>query len=282
MNENGLVADGSAGDGGGVWTGLLESLRLLGPLAVAYSGGVDSRFLVHAALRAGVVLELIHVCGPHVAAEDTQYALDWAREQGLSVQVLSLDPLVLPEVARGDRDRCYACKTFLFRSVMTVATGLVCDGSNASDAVEYRPGRRALQELGVRSPLAEAGLTKDGIRSLALRTGMSRPQQQSRACLLTRLPYGMPPQPGLLGRAAEGERLVEQTLREYGEAEQPFRLRLCDVEKWELHLAGKTFSDKMLQDLELILRAEGFGGVVIRIMPSLSGYFDRMQKIQGS
>ena len=145
---------GGDGGPGKSWEGLLALLRGLGPMTVALSGGIDSRFLTHAALHAGVPLSLVHVCGPHMAAAETAYALDWAAGVGLGVRVLELDPLGLPEVASGSRERCYACKTLLFREILRVAKGVVCDGSNISDADQFRPGMRALRELGVRSLLA--------------------------------------------------------------------------------------------------------------------------------
>lgn len=256
------------------WDVLLERLRGLGELTVALSGGVDSRFLAHAALRAGTVPELVHVRGPHVAPAETAYALRWARRQGLAARVLDLDPLALPEVAAGDRERCYACKSFLFRRIEACARGALCDGSNASDAAQYRPGLRALRELGVLSPLAEAGLAKDDIRGLGRRTGLEWPDQQSRACLLTRLPYGMPPEPGLLARLAEGERVVEDLLHQAGFADAPFRLRVSDTDRYELHVAVASLPVHVTEQLIGTLHDLGFPSSTVRCMSTVSGYFD--------
>jgi uncharacterized protein len=259
-----------------VWNDIVDFIQGLGTLSVAYSGGIDSRFLVHAAIHAGACVELLHASGPHVAPEDTRFALDWAASVGLEVRTLSFDPLALPEVAAGGRERCLACKRHLFEQIGSMAGGLVCDGSNASDARLHRPGSRALQELGVRSPLAERGLTKDMIRDLARRTGLARPDQQARACLLTRLPYGHVPDPEQLTRLAEGERRVEEMLVMAGQDEFPFRLRLCEGGRHELHLGREPASPLLLLGLTEILRAEGFDGAVVRIVPELSGYFDRL------
>ena len=264
------------------WTALLSRLQSLGPVTVAYSGGIDSRFLAHAALHADVSMELVHVCGPHVAPSETDFALDWAKAQGLAVRLLRLDPLSLPQVASGERERCYACKSFLFRHIVAIARGRVCDGSNASDGAEFRPGRRALVELGILSPLAEAGLTKDTLRSLAARTGLSRPTQQSRACLLTRLPYGHLPDRDLLARLAEGERVVEDALRAAGYAEHPFRLRVCEAGGYELHLGPASPSTTVLRTLEEALHAAGFPCTPVRSMATVSGYFDNTDVLQDS
>lgn len=265
-----------------VWTALRSRLQRLGHVTVAFSGGIDSRFLAHAALHADVTMELVHVCGPHVAPSETDFALDWAKAQGLAVRLLRLDPLSLPQVASGERERCYACKSFLFQQIMTIAHGRVCDGSNASDAAEFRPGRRALLELGILSPLAEAGLTKDAVRSLAAQTGLSRPNQQSRACLLTRLPYGRPPDHDLLVRLAEGERAVEDALRVAGYAEHPFRLRGCEAGGYELHLGSGIPSTVVLRTLEQALHAAGFPCIPVRRMTTVSGYFDNTDALQDS
>jgi uncharacterized protein len=262
--------------GESVWKQLLSRIEGLGGLTVAYSGGIDSRFLVHAAIHAGVSVELMHVCGPHVAPAETCFALDWACAKGLAVRMLRLDPLTLPEVAAGGRERCYACKRSCFEQIMSMAGGRVCDGSNVSDAAQYRPGRRALREMGVLSPLAEAGLTKIMIRALARRTGLVRPEQQARACLLTRLPYGRTPDPLLLARLAEGERIVEEALQAAGYEEFPFRLRLGETGGLELHLGRELYASLSVSGLENMLAAEGFSCISARVVPALSGYFDRI------
>jgi uncharacterized protein len=257
------------------WNELQEKLRGMGPFTLAYSGGIDSRFLAHAARLAAVPVNLVHVRGPHVASAESEYALVWAEAAGLSVRVRRLDPLGLPEVAAGSTERCYACKRFLFGHILAESEGPVCDGSNASDAGQFRPGRRALLELGIRSPLAEAGLTKDMIRALARRTGLSRPDQQARACLLTRLPYGSRPDARLLAHLAEGERVVEEMLMAGGFEDFPFRLRFCDTNRCELHLGREIHSSSMLNELEHALLAAGFSCISVRLMRDLSGFFDR-------
>ena len=264
------------------WDMLLGRLRGLGRLTIALSGGVDSRFLAHAALRAGTVPELVHVRGPHVAPAETAYALRWARRQGLEARVMDLDPLALPEVAAGGRERCYACKSFLFREIARYAAGTLCDGTNASDASAFRPGLRALRELGVLSPLAEAGLAKDDIRSLGRLTGLEWPEQQSRACLLTRLPYGVPPDGAVLARLAEGERVVEGLLREAGFGDAPFRVRLSANGGCELHVAAASLSRKLTEQLAGALRDAGLPFSTVRCMNEVSGYFDTMNSARNS
>lgn len=264
------------------WTGLLARLRSLGGLTLGYSGGIDSRFLALAALRAGVAPDLVHASGPHVPRSETGFALDWATSQGLSVRVLRLDPLALPEVARGDRERCRVCKFFLFRHIQDGARGPVCDGSNASDQALHRPGLAALRELGVLSPLAEAGLAKEDIRVLARWQGLARPEQPSRACLLTRLPYFMPPTKALLARLAAGEEIVERVLGQAGMTELPFRLRVPEPDRFELHLGQEHVPQDLVGTLEQRLMKAGFPCSPVCAVPQLSGYFDAMWKTRKS
>lgn len=258
------------------WTRLLVRLQRLGDPTLGYSGGIDSRFLALAAQLAGVAPNLVHISGPHVAVSETRFALEWATSQALAVRVLRLDPLTLPEVVRGKRERCLACKTFLFRHIRDGVKGPVCDRSNASDLALYRPGLAVLRELGVLSPLAETGLTKEDIRVLARRQGLVRPDQPSKACLLTRLPYLMPPTLGLLTRLAEGEDVVENALCQAGMAEMPFRLRVLEEDRFELHLGQEYVSQKLVQALEQSLRMAGFPCTPVYAVPHLSGYFDAL------
>lgn len=190
-------------------------------LSVALSGGVDSRFLVHMAQRAGCRVHVLHAAGPHVAERETRHALHWARARGLGVTVVPFDPLELPPVASGAQDRCYHCKKAMMLALLATATPHpLCDGTNADDLAAHRPGLRALRELGIRSPLAEAGLQKADIRRTGEATGLEDPQQAARPCLLTRLPYGMSPEAGMLRNLARAEAALEDM------GLDDFRLRL--------------------------------------------------------
>ena len=245
--------------------------------ALAYSGGLDSRFLAHAARRLGFEPVLLHVVGPHVPPDETGYARDWAAENRLSYAEVPVDPLDLPLVAAGDRRRCYACKRELFSRLKERTDLPLCDGTNASDAGHYRPGLQAVRELGVLSPLALADLDKAAIRSLAARTGMAFPEQPPRPCLLTRLAYGMKPERETLAALAAGERAVRRVFASDG-LSPDFRLRLVAPGRAELHVLSAALDALPSAVRERLSRSvPGLPPLRLVGVDTLSGFFDRVR-----
>ena len=177
--------------------------------ALAFSGGVDSSYLLYAAKQYG--------CDVHAyfikSAFQPQFELDDARRLAEQLKVpfavAELDALENPQVTANDPLRCYYCKTNLFTQLVKLAAKdgrtLLMDGTNASDSFEGRPGMRALQELGVRSPLRECGLTKAEIRRLSREAGLFTSEKPSYACLATRIPTGTKITAELLKKVEQGE-----------------------------------------------------------------------------
>lgn len=259
-------------------TALTQVLAGLPRLAVAFSGGLDSRFLCHAAMLCGCDVLAVHARGPHIPARESDDAAAWAAQAGLPLVCVDFDPLPLLQVAQGSRERCYACKVGLvaaMRGLPQLADGRVlCDGSNADDGKKFRPGLRAIREAGVRSPLAEAGLDKAAIRALAAATGMDRPDQMARPCLLTRLDYGLAPNAALLARLDRAESaLAGLTDGDGAPALGDFRLRiLADNAPSLLQVTG--WDEGLRQQVEHILASEGFAPCEIRLEQTVSGFFD--------
>lgn len=162
--------------------------------AVAFSGGVDSAYLLYAALQYGAAVKAYYVktaFQPQFEWEDAQRL---AGELGADIQLLTLDVLCSDAVTENPPDRCYHCKERIFTAIREAAKvdgfALLMDGTNASDDASDRPGMRALRELSVRSPLRECGLTKAEIRRLSREAGLFTWEKPAYACLATRIPTG--------------------------------------------------------------------------------------------
>lgn len=164
--------------------------------AVAFSGGTDSAYLLYAAVKAGADVQAYYVktaFQPRFELEDAQKL---AQALGLPLRVLPLDILCSQTITANPPDRCYHCKKRIFSAIQAAAArdgfSLLLDGTNASDDPRGRPGMRALEELSVRSPLREAGLTKADIRRLSKEAGLFTHDKPAYACLATRIPTGEP------------------------------------------------------------------------------------------
>jgi len=173
---------------------LYRSLDNLPSIIIAYSGGVDSAYLAYAATRAlGPAALCVTAESPSYPESHRAMALRIARDFALNHVVIQTDEMARPEYRANPANRCYYCKTELYTHLSAIArergVPVVADGSNADDRGDYRPGRQAAREFGVRSPLDEANLTKDEIRELSKRAGLPTWDEPSSACLSSRIPY---------------------------------------------------------------------------------------------
>jgi uncharacterized protein len=167
----------------------------LGSLVVAYSGGVDSAFLLYAAhQRLGDRAVAMTVVSPSLAASELEDAQALARQIGARHILVDGHELEDPNYRANSPMRCYFCKTETFDLLVDYAARegyeAVADGSNADDTGDHRPGRQAAREHHVRSPMLEAGLTKNEIRALSKQAGLPSWSKPALACLASRVPYG--------------------------------------------------------------------------------------------
>jgi uncharacterized protein len=208
---------------------LQRILKDLDRVVVAYSGGVDSTFLLRAAvdaLGADSVLACMSI-GPSEPSGQLERASAIARSIGVEMMTVEAGEMEDPNFTANRADRCFHCKSHLCRMLLEIARQRSFDhvvfGVNRDDLDDFRPGNRAMKVHGVRSPLAEAGLTKNDIRELSRQAGLPTADQPASPCLASRIPYGL--------------EVTEQRLRQVDQAETflrslgfvEFRVRHHDV-----------------------------------------------------
>ena len=204
---------------------MLQDFFILNPrIAVAYSGGVDSSYLLYAAKNAGCDVRAYFVKSQFQPEFERADALAFSESTGVPLTIGTLDVLSESEVASNPPDRCYHCKTAILSHLWELARAdgytILCDGTNADDDESDRPGMRALRELGVSSPLRENGLSKADIRRLSKQAGLSMHDKPSYSCLATRIPTGIAITEDLLAKIERAENAL------FGMGFTDFRVRL--------------------------------------------------------
>lgn len=181
-------------------------------IALAFSGGTDSAYLLYAASRCGTEMQAYYVSTPFQPQFELEDARRLADMLQVPMKVLPFDVLSVPEVQKNPSDRCYYCKNVIFRSILEAAEAdgftEIMDGTNASDDAGDRPGMRALKELHVLSPLRECGVTKARLRELSRNAGLFTWDKPAYACLATRVPANVPITADILKKTEQAEALL--------------------------------------------------------------------------
>lgn len=178
-------------------------------VALGFSGGVDSSYLLYAGLRYGAEVKAYFVKAAFQPEFELEDALQLAKDLKTEITVMHLDVLKEEAVTANPENRCYHCKQRIFGALKAQAEKdgmpLLIDGTNASDDAADRPGMKALQEMSVRSPLRECGITKPQVRELSKAAGLFTWDKPAYACLATRIPTGMQITQELLTRVEQAE-----------------------------------------------------------------------------
>ena len=225
---------------------LKELLLSYGKLAVAFSGGVDSTFLLQTAHDVLGDRALAVTAAPvFVPPRELQEAKDFCRSRSIRQIVIPAEALNIDSVRHNPPDRCYHCKHEIFGNILRVAgengISFVAEGSNTDDVGDYRPGMRAIRELGVKSPLLEAGLSKEDIRALSREMGLPTWDKPSFACLASRFVYG--------------ERITDERLSMVDRAEQ--LLMDLGFRQFRVRIHGDLARIELLpEDLEKLIRQD--------------------------
>lgn len=254
---------------------LLDILRSYGRPAVAFSGGVDSALVAKAAALAnGEAAVAVTSVSPSLAQGELEIASQVARQIGIRHEIIQTQEFDVPGYQANAGDRCYYCKTELYDEIVDVLPRLnadvICNGANLDDQGDHRPGMRAAQEHQVRSPLIEAGFTKQDVRDLAQLWELPVWDKPAAPCLSSRIAYGVEVTRERVRRVDQAEAFLKSLLQI---RELRVRLEQNELARIELPVAAipQLTNDELRQQVTTQLREFGFKFVTLDLEGFRSG-----------
>lgn len=261
---------------------LIQNLRSLDSLLVAYSGGADSAYLAWAARQAlGERALAVTALSASYSRHDREQAEACARAAGFRYEFIRTEEFDNPLYVANNADRCYHCKDELFDRMESLARdrnfGAIAYGINADDTRDFRPGHRAAHQHRILAPLLDAGLTKSEIRLLSQRAGLPTWNRPASACLSSRVPYGTAVTPELLDKIER----AESALRELGFSQ--FRVRahgeLARIELAQDELS-RGFDPAIAPQIVSRLKSAGFAFVTLDLEGYRQGSLNSLLRIK--
>lgn len=252
---------------------LKDRLREMDRVIIAFSGGVDSTFLLKAASISGLG-EVLAVTGQSESMPEEEFSFSKAIAGSLNVKhrIIRTNELENNDYSKNPPDRCYYCKKELFSKLKDIAEEevfpFILDGTNSDDAMDWRPGRRAALEEGVKSPLLEAGLTKNEIRELSKSLGLQTWNKPATPCLSSRIPYGQEITVDELDKVRKAEAFI----RKFGVIELRVRNH-SDVARIEIHPDDfhKLTGAQVREEIVNYLKSIGFKYITLDLQGFRSG-----------
>lgn len=234
---------------------LISILNRSDSLLVAFSGGVDSAFLLavaHKVLKKNVVA--ITAVSPIHPAQEKEAALKFTKNLGIKQVVLQSREINQPDFVANRKDRCYICKKNLFGDLLKIASDMkikgVVHGANVDDTEDFRPGFAAAYEMGIAAPMVKAGLVKDDIRLLSKKMNLETWNRPSMSCLATRIPYGFPITEKALKMVEQAENVILSLgfvtcrVKHYGNAAK-IEIDGMDIERFSNKRIGRIIVEKL-------------------------------------
>jgi uncharacterized protein len=262
---------------------LLEWFRGFGSVAIGFSGGVDSSFLASVAVEAVGVEGALAIIGRSDSFPESQWRTARKLAAQIGIPVVEIDTRELDDerYTSNPTNRCYFCKSELWTRLAPLArertAAILVDGTNADDLADHRPGAKAAREHGVRSPLAELGMTKAQIRERSKARGLPTWSQPSSPCLSSRIPYGTPVTPERLQRIDRAESALRDLgitgnlrVRDHGE------LARIELDPYEIE---RACAPPMAGQVTAAVQASGFRRVVIDVAGFRSGSLNILEGI---